>query len=80
MPAVAIVLAIIFFIFCLLGLLFLLMKETRTVGSVQVTVSGSGRQHSTIIPVHSYGQVVDVVQRVNWARSMSVWAESDHVS
>jgi len=76
-PAVAIVLAIIFFLFCLLGLLFLLMKSTRTVGWVQVTVSGSGRQHSTMIPAHSPSDVLNVVQQVNWARSMSAWAGSD---
>lgn len=79
-PTVAIVLAIILFIFCLLGLFFLLMKETRTIGFVQVTVSGSGRQHSTLIPVHSPGEVVHVVQLVNWARSMSAWAGSGHAS
>ena len=52
MPTYAVVLAIIFFVFCLLGLLFLLMKATKTVGFVQVTVnSGSGFYHSTMIPV-----------------------------
>ena len=34
-PAHAIVLAVIFFIFCLLGLLFLLMKEKTTTGFVR---------------------------------------------
>jgi hypothetical protein len=72
MPAYAVVLAIIFFIFCLLGLLFLLMKETTTVGFVQVTVNGGGgRYHSTMIPVSSPQQVFHVMSQVNWARSMA---------
>ncbi|MDX6260618.1 MAG: hypothetical protein QOH84_2306, partial [Kribbellaceae bacterium] len=42
-PAYAIVLAIIFFLFCLLGLLFLLIKERKTTGFVQVTVQHGNR-------------------------------------
>ena len=71
MPTHAVVLAIVFFVFCLLGLLFLLMKETRTVGYVQVTVNGGGRYHSTMIPVSSPQQVHQVMEHVNWARSMA---------
>lgn len=75
LPTYAIVLAIIFFIFCLLGLLFLLMKAHRTTGFVQVTVNGgNGRYHSTMIPVGAPAHVYDVVQRVNWARSMAAQA------
>jgi hypothetical protein len=75
MPAYAIVLAIVFFIFCLLGLLFLLMKATRTVGFVQVSVNGgSGHYHSTMIPVSSPGHVYHVMNQVNWARSMAAQA------
>src|SRR5687768_11580322 len=40
-PPHAIVLAIVFFLFCLLGLLFLLMKERTTTGFVQVSGTGS---------------------------------------
>jgi hypothetical protein len=36
-PTWAIVCAIVFFVFCLLGLLFLLVKEERTTGHLQVT-------------------------------------------
>jgi hypothetical protein len=44
-----------FVVFCLLGLLFLLMKETRTVGFVQVTVNGGrGGYHLTMVPVSSH--------------------------
>jgi len=75
MPTYAVVLAIIFFIFCLLGLLFLLMKATRTVGFVQVTVnSGSGVYHSTMLPVYAPAHVHHVMSQVNWARSMAAQA------
>ncbi|MFI9272521.1 hypothetical protein ACIGXM_17605 [Kitasatospora sp. NPDC052896] len=67
-----IVLAIVFFLFCLIGLLFLLMKERRTVGHLQITVSSGGRFHSTSIPVSSPEQVADLMNRVNYARSVSV--------
>jgi hypothetical protein len=72
MPTVAIVLAIIFFIFCLLGLFFLLMKEKVTTGHVQVTVNSGGRFHSTMIPVSSPQAVADIMGRVNYARSVSI--------
>lgn len=71
MPAYAIVLAIIFFLFCLLGLLFLLIKERRTEGFVQVTVHSGGRMHSTMIPVQSPMAAADILARVNYARSVS---------
>ncbi|MGD3106564.1 hypothetical protein [Streptomyces sp. YGL11-2] len=71
-PAHAIVLAIVFFLFCLLGLLFLLMKERTTTGFVQVTVNSGGRHHSTMIPVQSREQVMFVMNQVNYARSLSV--------
>lgn len=67
-----IVLAIIFFLFCLIGLLFLLMKERHTVGHVQITVSGGGRFHTTSVPVSSPEQVMDLMNRVNYARSLSM--------
>ncbi|MEU3990469.1 hypothetical protein OG301_21155 [Streptomyces platensis] len=71
-PAHAVVLAIVFFLFCLLGLLFLLMKERVTTGFVQVTVNSGGRHHSTMIPVQSPEQVMFVLNQVNYARSLSV--------
>jgi hypothetical protein len=74
MPTIAVVLAIIFFVFCLLGLLFLLMKSKRTSGFVQVTVNGGGRHHATMVPVSSPQQVYDVIQYVNWARSLAAAA------
>jgi hypothetical protein len=49
-PAVAIVLTIIFVWFCLIGLLFLLMKEKRYSGFVSITVTGSGLYHTVQFP------------------------------
>ncbi|MBN2622182.1 MAG: hypothetical protein JXA83_02380 [Acidimicrobiales bacterium] len=69
-PTYAIVLAVLFFLVCLLGLLFLLVKEERTAGYVQVTVQGHGTFHATQIPVHDRMQVGDIHQRVNYVRSL----------
>src|SRR5437660_12027608 len=52
-PAWAIICTIVFFIFCLLGLLFLLVKERRVNGAVQVSVAGPGFSHSTYIPAYN---------------------------
>ncbi|MYQ77959.1 MULTISPECIES: hypothetical protein [unclassified Streptomyces] len=71
-PPVAIVLAIIFALFCLIGLLFLLMKQKRTTGFVQVTVTSAGRHHSTMIPAYAPETFPMVMSQVNTARSMSV--------
>ncbi|MEW1614475.1 MULTISPECIES: hypothetical protein [unclassified Streptomyces] len=70
-PAHAIVLAIVFALFCLIGLLFLLMKEKRTVGFVQVTVTSGGRHHGTMIPAMGPHTFLAVMGQVNQARSMS---------
>jgi sensor histidine kinase YesM len=68
-PGWAIVLAIIFFIFCLLGLLFLLVKERRTSGSVQVSVQGPGFAYSSLIPAYNEMAIYQVTERVNWIRA-----------
>lgn len=70
-PAWAIVLAIIFFLFCLLGLLFLLAKETMVSGWVEVTVSGPGLHYATRIPVNSMIAIGYVHDQVNYAQSMA---------
>ena len=49
-PAVAIVLTIIFAWFCLLGLLFLLMKERKYLGFVSVSVTGFGFHYIVQFP------------------------------
>jgi hypothetical protein len=69
-----IVLAVVFVWFCLLGLLFLLMKDRRTVGYVQITVQGSGFHHSTMVGVTSPQTVVYVHQMVNYARTLAAAA------
>ncbi len=45
-----VILTIIFVWFCLLGLLFLLMKEQRVTGFVVVSVTGPGFYHQTMLP------------------------------
>ncbi|MFD8208135.1 hypothetical protein ACFV2S_17285 [Streptomyces sp. NPDC059695] len=72
MPTVAIVLAVVFFIFCLLGLLFLLMKEKSTTGFIQVTVTSGGRHHSTMIPATGPDTIHWVMGQLNYARSLSM--------
>ncbi|MEU9180695.1 hypothetical protein AB0C90_28315 [Streptomyces sp. NPDC048550] len=71
-PTHAVVLAIIFFLFCLLGLLFLLMKEKTTTGYIQVTVTSGGRHHSTMIPAVDAGTFPWVMNQINYARSLSI--------
>lgn len=70
-PTWAIVCAIVFFVFCLLGLLFLLVKEDRTTGQVQVTVQGQGFLHVCYIPVSSMLQVHDIIARVDYVRALA---------
>ncbi|MEV0412029.1 hypothetical protein AB0I68_14815 [Streptomyces sp. NPDC050448] len=71
-PTHAVVLAIVFFLFCLLGLLFLLMKEKTTTGYIQVTVTSGGRHHSTMIPAVDAGTFPWVMNQLNYARSLSI--------
>lgn len=71
-PAWAIVLAIIFFVFCLLGLLFLLVKERRLYGALQVSVQGPGLWYSTYIPVTNEPQIFHVNNSVDWIRGQVV--------
>src|SRR5215472_6738005 len=70
-PTWAIVCAIVFALACLLGLLFLLVKETVTKGTMQVTVHGAGLVYTTQIPIATPQQVADVNARVNYARTLS---------
>ncbi len=64
---VGIILAIVFFLACLLGLLFLLMKHKKLTGSVQVMVQGHGYYHATQLPPGS-GPVVQ--QKVAYIRNL----------
>jgi hypothetical protein len=71
-PTWAIIVAILVFWWtCLLGLLFLLVKEQRTTGHVQVTVQGHDRHYSTTIMVTHPGMVGQIHQQVNYARNLT---------
>ena len=67
-PTWAIVMAILTFLLCLLGLLFLLVKERRLYGAMQVTVQGPGLSHSTYIPVSNEFQTFQINNSVDWIR------------
>lgn len=75
-PTWAIICAVVFFFFCFLGLLFLLVKEERIEGAVQVVVQGPGFVHQVQLPVASVAQVQDYAARVNYARSLSAAASA----
>ncbi len=68
-----IILAILFVWLCLLGLLFLLIKERSISGYYQVTVQGHGYLHSTMIPARQQS-MANVLQMVNYARSLAALA------
>ena len=69
-PAWAIVMVVLFVWFCFLGLLFLLVKERRTTGWIQVGVQGPGLFHATQVPITVAAQVGFVHQQVNYVRSV----------
>jgi hypothetical protein len=71
MPAYAIVLAVIFFFVCLLGLLFLLIKERKLVGFVEVTVRSGETYHVAQIPVRHVSEVDGVRRQVHQVQSMA---------
>jgi hypothetical protein len=70
-PTYAIVLAIVFALLCLVGLLFLLIKERTIEGSMQVSVQSAEVFYATQIPISDPHQVLDVEQRVNYARGLA---------
>jgi Protein of unknown function (DUF2510)/Short C-terminal domain len=74
-PTHAIVLAIIFALFCLVGLLFLLMKEKKTTGYVEVEVRSGDLRHTTQIPVQSVFAVNQVRAQVAQAQALAVGHE-----
>lgn len=74
-PVWAIVCTIVgFFVVCVLSLLLLLVKETRTEGWVEVAVHGDGLGHTAHLPVAPPQHVFDYNSRVNYARSISTAA------
>lgn len=70
-PTSAIVLAIIFALFCLIGLLFLLMKEKVTSGYVEVSVRVGDVFHKTQILVNSQQQIDELRKLFNSAQLRS---------
>jgi hypothetical protein len=80
-PTWAIVLAIVtvvlfiwLFLLGLLGLLFLLAKERKTTGYVQVSVQGPGFFHATQMPVYNPLHVGHIHQQVNYVRGIAAAA------
>ncbi len=73
-PTVAIILAIVFALLCLIGLLFLLMKEKTTTGYVEVTVRFGNVFHKTQIPVNSQAKIDEVRQLVSKAQALAMQA------
>jgi hypothetical protein len=73
-PTWAIVLAIVFALACLLGLLFLLVKEDVTFGWVQVSVRAGNVTHVTQVPVTSRADVGRVAQQVQQAQALTAQA------
>lgn len=67
-----VVLAILFVWVCLLGLLFLLMQEETTRGTVDVTITdANGLYFVTSIPIRSVADVAAIRAQVHYARSLS---------
>ncbi|MBQ0901926.1 hypothetical protein [Micromonospora sp. U21] len=60
-----------FFCLAFFSLLFLLVKETRHHGTVQVTVTNGAQQYVARIPVTDQGQVQHLNNQVNYARALS---------
>ena len=67
-PAWAIIMAILTVLLCLIGLLFLLVRERRFYGAIQVSVQGPGLSHSTYIPVGNELQIFQINNSVDWIR------------
>lgn len=71
-PPWAIVLCIIFFLACFLGLLFLAVKEEKFRGEVNVTVrDAAGKSWSESVPVNDVAARHLVMRRVGWAQTMT---------
>jgi hypothetical protein len=66
--------AIIFAVFCLLGLFFLLVKEEITTGYVDVSVRTGPLHHTTQIPVGHASQVQQIRAQVQRAQTLAVRA------
>jgi hypothetical protein len=71
-PAWAIVCAILLFFFlCFFSLFFLLAKETRYTGTIQITITNGPRQYVARIPVTDQRIAQHVNSQVNYVRSLA---------
>ena len=75
-PGWAIVLAVVFALFFLIGLLFLLVKEEQISGFVNVTVEAQGRRHASMVPIRSAMARTDIMQRVGYVQTLTANARS----
>jgi hypothetical protein len=73
-PSWAIVMAVIFALLCLLGLLFLLVKEEVTTGYAEVSVHTGDLVHMTQLPVSNPQHVMYYRQLVGQAQSLAAQA------
>jgi hypothetical protein len=71
-PAWAVVFAVIGFFFFLLGLLFLLVKETRTSGFMQISVTNGAftYQSAELARGNRTNQLYELQNRANYARNL----------
>ncbi|MEP1122437.1 MAG: hypothetical protein ABJH68_00935 [Ilumatobacter sp.] len=70
-PTWAIVMAVLGIVFCLLGLLFLIVKENQTSGYTEVTVRSGNLFHVVQLPANSPHAVAHARQLVYQAQSMA---------
>jgi hypothetical protein len=77
MPAIAVILAIVFALLCLIGLLFLLMRETTTTGYAEVSMHSGNLYHKVQIPISSKADVDRVRELVNKAQSLAAQARAN---
>lgn len=71
-PAWAIILAIVGFLFvCVFSLFFLLAKETRTQGLIEVTVQGPGLHHVTRVAAINPYTAMQVQEQVGQAQALA---------
>jgi len=74
LPTWAVVMAICTFWIFLLGLLFLLVREERAEGTIQVTVTAPGFMHLTYLPVRSAAEAAQHEASVAKARQLAIMA------
>jgi len=74
-PPWAIVLAIIFAFFCLIGLLFLLVKEAYTTGYFEVSVNSGSLYHVTQLPVSHPANAAQIRSLVSQAQTLAAAAQ-----